>query len=279
MIIGTLAAIDLFLWSVIAGGAGTDRLELDFLAVGQGDSEMIRMPGNATLLIDAGPDSGVARQIDAVMPWGNRRIDVAVVSHAQRDHFGGLSELLKRYTIGAIVYNGQGNDTAGFRELLQRAKRSGVPIITLGTGSSIRYGDNKFDIVSAGGRDLNEGAIVAKFSGGGVSALFTGDIGKSTERRLASGGNIRADILKIAHHGSKLSSTQEFLRAVRPKIAIIEVGKNSYGHPTKEALDRIKAMGAQLFRTDNSGTVRLVVEQGTIREYARKNRIPENLTK
>ncbi|KKU76727.1 MAG: ComEC [Candidatus Wolfebacteria bacterium GW2011_GWA1_47_6] len=263
-----LIILDLLAWSNIVFGTFGKRLEMYFFDVGQGDSEMIVMPGNVKILIDGGPDNGkVVSQLDDSASWHDRYIDLVMISHAELDHFGGLLDVVQRYEIGMIIYNGNGSDSESFKELAQRAKEQKIPVIVVAEGDSIEYLDNKMKILSAQGKNRNEGASVAKFTGGGVSALFTGDIGRETEKELIKDGDIKADIIKIPHHGSKFSATEEFLKSVQPKIAIIEVGKNSYGHPTKEVLERIKKTKARLFRTDTDGMVRLVVENGTIKQY------------
>ncbi len=271
IIVVGLVMLDILAWGDIILGTFGKRLELYFFDVGQGDSEMIVMPGNVKLMIDGGPDNGKAvEQIDNIMPWYDRYIDLVMISHAELDHFGGLLDVLKRYKVGAFIYNGKGNDSESFKELAAIIKERNIPVIVVGEGDSIAYASSTVDIVSAGGASRNEGAIVAKFTGGGASALYTGDIGEETELQLAKEKNIKADVLKIAHHGSKFSSNKRFLEAVDPKITVIEVGKNSYGHPTDIVLERIKQLGARLFRTDMNGMVRLVVEDGMIRQYKMK---------
>lgn len=267
MLIIVLVALDMLAWGDIIFGSFGKRLELFFFDVGQGDSEMISMPGNVKLLIDGGPNNGkAAASLGKVLPWGDRYIDLVSISHADLDHSGGLIDVVKRYEVGAFIYNGTGSNSESFKELARMIQERNIPVIVLGEGDTIRYASSTVEILSARGKDSNEGALVMKFTGGGVSALFDGDIGKTTETWLVKNKNIQADILKIPHHGSKFSSTQEFLAAVRPKITIIEVGKNSYGHPTREVLDRIKNVSAQLFRTDSNGMVQLVIESGMIRQ-------------
>lgn len=260
-----LVILDALAWSVIASSSSGNRLELLFFDVGQGDSEMVVMPGNVKLLIDGGPDNGrAASQLDKILPFNDRYIDLVMISHAELDHFGGLLDVLERYQVGAFIYNGDGNNSESFKELAKLVKERNIPVVVMDEGDRIRYASSTVDILSAYGKNRNEGAMVAKFTGGGVSALFGGDIGKDTETWLVNNKNIRADILKIPHHGSKYSSTEAFLKAVRPKIAVIEVGKNSYGHPTKAVLDRINAIGARLFRTDRDGMIRLTIENGKV---------------
>lgn len=268
IILVCLIILDALAWANIAFGEFGKRIEFFFFAVGQGDSEMIVMPGNVKMLIDGGPDNGKAAvELDKVLPWHDRYIDLVMISHAELDHFGGLRAILERYEVGIIIYNGQKSDSESFKELMRMVKERDIPMSVIDEGDKIVYAGNTVSILSASGKNTNESALVAKFMGGGATALYAGDIGKDTELRLVKEKNIRADILKIPHHGSKFSSTKELLAQVRPKITVIEVGKNSYGHPTKEVLDKIKKTGAHMFRTDMDGTIRLIVEHGTIKEY------------
>lgn len=202
--------------------------------------------------------------MDRVMPWYDRYIDVVMISHAELDHFGGLLDVMQRYEVGALVYNGHGSDSESFKEFAQLVKARQIPVVIVGEGDTIAHTSSTLRILSTEGKNRNESAIVARFTDGKVSALFTGDIGKETEAQLVRQGGIKTDILKVPHHGSKFSSTEAFLRAVRPKIAIIEVGKNSYGHPTKEVLERLRRAKTALLRTDRDGMIRLVVENGVI---------------
>lgn len=260
-----LLVLNVFVWSGILWEGFGKRLELYFFAVGQGDGEMAILPGNVKMVIDGGPPNGKAAQwLGEVLPWHDRYIDMIVLSHAEQDHFGGLADIIQRYKVGVFVYNGIGNSSEGFKELAAMVKEKNIPVVIVREGDRITHGDSKWEILSASGKDRNEGALVMRLESKGTTALFTGDIGAETEKRLIKEKHIQADILKVPHHGSRFSSTAEFLAAVRPRVAVVEVGKNSYGHPTKEVLERIRAAKAQLFRTDTSGTIKFVIENGTI---------------
>lgn len=278
ILIIALVALDILAWGSIVFGSFGKRLELFFFDVGQGDSEMIALPGNVKILIDGGPNNGrAATSLGEVLPWGDRYIDAVIMSHMELDHFGGLLDVLKRYDVGVFIYNGRVVETESAKELLALLKERKIPIVIVGEGDKIRYEGNALEIISGQKEstkktNANESALVAKFTGGGATALFTGDIGKSTEEWLAQTKKVKADIIKIPHHGSKFSSTEEFLKAVHPRVAIIEVGKNSYGHPTKEVLERIKNINAQLFRTDTNGMVQLVIENGVIKQRKEKQK-------
>jgi competence protein ComEC len=250
-------------------GGGSDEAAY-FLDVGQGDAQLVRH-GGAAFLIDAGKGEAILDGLAGTLPPLSRRIDVLFISHGQEDHIGGIFALLDRYSIGAVAYNGE--MTPLMSQLGRALKERGIPLIALARGDSVTLGDARFLVEwppaqakdGAGDSSTNERSMVVKFAKGNFAALFTGDIDEAAERLLAATGGIAADVLKVAHHGSRFSSSQAFLDAVRPSIAVIEVGKNSYGHPTQDALDRLAREGARIFRTDRDGTVRIMFGGGMLR--------------
>jgi len=238
-------------WSVVVtflllawvmGQAPDGKLHLVFCDVGQGDAALV-IRGSFQMLIDTGPkNGGVVACLGRQVPFWDRQIEIFVNSHPQADHIGALAEVEKRYQIG--------------KKWLAAV-----------AGDRIRYGDLDFDIlwpaasdrVLGASTDLNQLSVVVAVNYGKFRALFTGDLGAEEERVLADSGRLTAvDVLKVAHHGSKYSSAAEFLSAVSPKLAVISVGKNNYGHPTSQALERLKAAGARIWRTDRQGELEIV---------------------
>lgn len=220
------------------------KLHLIFCDVGQGDASLITK-GDFQMLIDTGPkNGGVMECLAKHIPFWDKRIEVFVNSHPQADHIGALSEVEKHYQI-------------------DKKWLSGV------AGDRIRYGSLEFDIlgptenarVLGASTDPNQLSVVVEMNYGKFGALFTGDIGQGEELALNRAGVLTAvDVLKVAHHGSKYSSTAEFLSAVRPELAVISVGKNGHGHPTSEALERLGAVGSRIWRTDQQGEVEFVTD-------------------
>lgn len=270
-----LALLDVVVWSQIAVHA-RDRslLRAYFLDVGQGDSEFIALPGGAMMLIDGGPPNGrVLSALAQALPPFDRSIDLVVLSHPQTDHFGGLIDVVRRYRIGVFISTGVRNEVPGYRDLLDALDARDVPRVTLAAGDSIRYGGTRTDVLAPtpallSATNVNETTLVLRVAGNGVALLFTGDADANVERALAGvAGNV--DVLKVSHHGSKFSSTQEFLDAIHPTVAVIEVGKNSYGHPTAQALGRLAESGARIFRTDLHGTVEFVADGSGLRVFAK----------
>lgn len=269
------AALDIALWSRVIVAAQTGP-RFYFLDVGQGDSELAILPGGAKVLTDAGPaDRRAAEQLDAIL-GDDRYIDIGVITHPQLDHFGGFLQLLERYRFGAIFTNGR-SDTPGvesWTELMKAIEARHIPFIVVGRGDSVNYQKNKILILSPSpafrsSGELNDTGIVELFDTPPLRALFTADTGFMVEKDLVEHFDIHADILKVGHHGSKYSSGEAFLRAVNPKIAVIEVGlRNHYGHPTPATLGRLaSSTSASVLRTDKLGNIEIFANGQTIKAF------------
>lgn len=275
LIVGSLVILDLVVWQrILFFDQKSD--ELVFLDVGQGDATLGYFRGQVKFLIDAGPDSKIIYSLQKFLPPGDRYIDLAVITHPQLDHFGGFNFLLDRYDIGAFIMNGKNSDLPEWQELLEKIADKEIPILALGSGDEVRYAGTQFVLVSPDtlqhqSAEVNDGSIVAKLSTEDFSALLTGDISQSIENYLIEKYGkdfFKADVLKVPHHGSKYSSSHDFLAAVNTKVALIGVGKNSYGHPTNETLMRLKESGAEVMRTDIFGSLRLIFSQGKLKIFS-----------
>lgn len=251
-----------------------------FLDVGQGDSELVIAQSGGKILTDAGQGSKVVDSLSRVLGPGENYIDLAIISHPQLDHYGGFRYLLDSYDIGAVITNGRTPQvvSAEWANLVSKIKQKNIPMIVLGSGDLIRLGADGAEILSPDknsltAKDENESALVERMKVGDISALFTADVGKKTEAKLSySGIDLRSDILKIAHHGSKYSVSAEFLAAVSPILAVIEVGKNSYGHPSKEALAALANSEIPTLRTDIFGTVSALFGFGELKVSTEKGK-------
>lgn len=277
LIIGLLVAANIFIWASLVSGTPNKNTELYFLDAGQGDSELVRLPGNVKILIDGGPNAKVLTALSKSLPPNDRYIDLIILSHAEADHFTGLIEVAKRYKVGAFIYNGLDGKGNAWPELLKILKNGNAPVITLSAKDKIKYQDSRIDFIWPEKnnlpnitKSLNETALVSILQSSGAKALFTGDIGFKTENQLLEKYNLDADILKVSHHGSKYSTSRKFLDEVTPKISAIEVGKNSYGHPTAQVLQNLASVSSQIFRADRDGTVKLIIEDGKIRIFKQK---------
>lgn len=250
-----------------------------FLNVGQGDSELVVFPSGVKLLIDGGPPNGkVEQELSRVIGSFDRYVDLVMLSHPQTDHFGGFVRLFKDYRVGAFLTNGDISEDSAYVSLINNLEKQDSKDIIVSAGDVIRQGDVSFRILSPTiinnknikKEDPNDRAIIGKLSMGEGSVLFMSDIGKNIENALTSLWG-QTDVLKVGHHGSKNSSSESFISLIQPKVAVIEVGKNSYGHPSPDVIQRILNEGASIFRTDIDGTIKIVFENGSARVSALPN--------
>ena len=234
--------------------------------IGQGDSIFIEMPNGNQVLIDGGPDDAVLAKLGAVLPFWNRTLDLVILTHPHADHVTGLISVLKRYHVGMVLESGVNYATPEYDEWRLLEKEKNVPVVIAHRGQVVHLSSKTqlniltpFDsFIGASPKNVHDAMVVAKLRDGSATALLTGDAEKPLEYQLLfAGDNLASDVLKVGHHGSKTSTTEDFLQAVSPKIAVISVGrKNRYGHPAPEVVDRIAAFGAALFRTDRDHDVR-----------------------
>ncbi len=240
------------------------HLRVSILDVGQGDAILIDAPSGARVLIDGGPSG--ARLMHALgeeMGPSDRRIDLMVLTHAQDDHVTGLIDVLERYDVGAVLWNGIKGQSAASRAWEDEVSRRGLPVAFAQAGQVIELGDGvRMEVVHPQPAllygtedDLNNNAVVLRLVYGEVSFLLTGDIEVDAENAiLAAGEDVSATVLKVSHHGSDGATTQPFLDAVSPSIAAISVGAdNSFGHPSPTL--RLRLADVPLLRTDLNGTV------------------------
>jgi competence protein ComEC len=274
---GILIGTNVIVWFWVFGGqSNVNATRIDVLDVGQGDSQLLTLSGGVQILTDAGEGSNVVGALEHAAGSADRYIDLAIVSHPQLDHFDGFNALISRYRIGAFIYNGRGADIPAWKKLLANLQEKGIPIIDVGAGDRIRHGANVIHIILPDAShlqsaELNDTSIVKLIETPHLRALFTGDIDALTEEQLLQKLNAGVDVLKVAHHGSKYSSSAAFLGALSPKIAVIGVGeRNRYGHPTPETLKRLASSGAALFRTDVNGTVTVIGKEGKLRVFVEK---------
>ncbi|HUX35466.1 MAG TPA: MBL fold metallo-hydrolase [Candidatus Paceibacterota bacterium] len=272
-----LFAADALVWQQVAFGKNSTHPAIHFMDVGQGDSELAIFPGNVKVLTDAGPDSKITGELEKIPALADKYIDIAVITHPQLDHFGGFEYLLDRYRIGAFVYNGR-SDSPGVEEwtnLIKKISGKNIPLIKLGSGDAIKYTGSRIDFLSpnaslAQSQELNDTGLIEMMNFGEIKALLVADIDSATENYLANRFDLQADILKVAHHGSKYSASQAFLNSVKPKIAVIEVGaRNNYGHPALETLKMLSSL-ASVFRTDKNGQITITEADKKLKVFTSK---------
>ncbi|MDD4271566.1 MAG: ComEC/Rec2 family competence protein [Patescibacteria group bacterium] len=243
------------------------NLEVDFLDVGQGDAILIKAPGGQNVLIDGGPDKTVIKRLGENLSWWDKQIDLMILTHAHDDHVTGLIDVLKRYKVKRILYTGAVHSAPNYLAWLKLVRDTKVPltiidkqqIINLGQGAKMEILYPEQSLLNKTLADLNDSSIVIKLIYGQNKFLLTGDMSEKIEKILLSGGvDLSVDVLKIAHHGSQYSSSEEFLASVKPQLAVIMVGKdNDFGHPSLRIIKRLERVGAKIFRTDEKGTVKI----------------------
>jgi len=263
---GLIVVVCVSLWFWERSSGGTGALSVTALDVGQGDAILIRTPHGADILIDAGPPSGhVVEKLGAHLSPSDREIELVVVSHTDADHIGGLADVAAHYRIGRVLDAGTSSSNPTYakwlgalddRHVERMTARAGVTVNIDGVRCSVVWPGSDADLVKA---SVNDTSVIVELAYGTTSFLFTGDAGAEVEARMLQRQAVHhVDVLKVAHHGSVYSSSVEFLDAVKPTFAIASVGRgNSYGHPHGIVIDRLKARGAEVLRTDEMGDVRL----------------------
>lgn len=242
-------------------------LKIHFFDIGQGDAIFIEAPNGNQALIDGGSGRVVLQKLGGVMPFYDRDIDLVVMTHPDADHASGLVEVLARYDVAEIVYSHIVNDSALYASWLKAVADEGANITDPAAGDVIDLGNEVFlrivsPLSSVAGQTVkktNDNSTVAMLDYKDLEVLLTGDIELKSERGiLLEGIDADADILKVGHHGSKTSTGKEFLSAVSPDVAIIQVGaENRYGHPAPEVLERLNKYGIKVYRNDLDGDIRL----------------------
>ena len=243
-------------------------LKIYFFDVGQGDAIFIESPNGNQVLIDGGPDNTVVHKLGKTMPFYDKDIDIIALTHSDADHITGLIEALDRYEVGNIVYSNIVRDSAlyGAWQKAVAKERADIvepvfgKVIDLGNGVTLTILNPAESITGKVVKKVNNESIVLTLKYGETEILLTGDIEAKTERQMIlKDADLDADILKVAHHGSKTSTIEEFLYEVSPRIAVIQVGaKNRYGHPTQEVLKRLDDYGIKYYRTDIDGDVKVI---------------------
>lgn len=271
-----------FVWKDILGLDA--NLEVVFFDIGQGDSIFVKTPQGHQVLIDGGPSGKrILEKLGDEMPFWDRSIDLVVLTHPDYDHLRGLLDALDRYKVKNILWTGVLRETETFEkwlEKLEKEKEQGAEIFIALKGQVIRVGDSQFYVLhpfeSLDGqlweKNANDSSIVLKLIFGNTAFLLPGDITKEVEQALLPRSDlpvsIGADILKIAHHGSKAASSKEFLQVVAPNAAVISCGKdNTYGHPHQEVLSNLAEFGITVLRTDELGDIEIMADGNSYAQY------------
>lgn len=269
-----LVVIALTLWSRVLPAATAGRFQITALDVGQGDAIILRGPAGKTVLIDGGGevegrptgyDVGARRVVPALRRLRVRTLDLVILSHPHEDHVGGLVAVLQNFRVGLVLDAGLPHPSPSYARFRALVRARGIPYRAARRGMRIDLGDGvrlavllpQEPLIIGSGSDPNLNSVVVRATYRHVGALFTGDMEALNESHLLDlGDDLRSVILKVAHHGSNTSTTEPFVDAVRPAIALISVGAtNPFGHPHRRTLEILDEWGAQVYRTDRDGAI------------------------
>jgi competence protein ComEC len=257
-----LVFVNLFVWLAVWWNAQRRDLEVTFFDVGQGDAAFAQLPNGVQVLFDGGPDAGVLEKLGQAMPFYDRDIDWVVLSHTDRDHLAGLISVLKNYRVRNIIWSGISDEDAEDTEWNRLVAQEGADVVLASFGEKFALGNAQdcfLEILSpaagapASGQSQNELSVAVKLTYGARSFLFTGDAPDGADTARLAGN---ADILKVAHHGSKYSTSGAFLANLLPAAAVISAGRNnSYGHPSPQVLEMLSKYDIKTLRTDQNGDI------------------------
>ncbi|MFH0750153.1 MAG: MBL fold metallo-hydrolase [Candidatus Gottesmanbacteria bacterium] len=257
------------------------KLHIIFCDVGQGDAAYIMFPGGRDMLIDGGPGGQTPKVLGCLaryMSIFDRTIDVVILSHPEEDHMGGVSEIVKRYTVGTFVRSDVSNTTEGFKNIQRIIKEKQIKERIVAAGETIAIGSselsvlwpNKQNVASTtktnvlGVSNINDASVVLKLSYGMFDAVFPGDADSHIDEALIKRPLMETDgieVLKVPHHGSKTGMTDGFLSWLgKINLAIISVGKNSFGHPAPETIQQLEKRGMRVMRTDQDGNIEIITD-------------------
>lgn len=274
MVVMSAVFITIFVWFIVFS-TPDNNLHIITCDVGQGDGILITYQ-STQIVVDGGPDSKILNCLAENIPFWDRTIELVVMTHPQADHYMGLIDVFKSYTVKSFLYSELNSSSKSLEVLRKLVGSSGVEGIVATTGTMLRVGKMHLDIVmptseiltslkDEPSRDPNDVSVVFELQYGQFKALFTGDMGPETTDDILETGLLEDIVyLKVPHHGSKNGLTQELLEAIDPEVASISVGKkNRYGHPNKEVLDLLSGAGAEIHRTDIEGAIELETDGET----------------
>lgn len=252
--------------SIKANNIVTSDLQVRYIDVGQADCILITN-NNHGMLIDAGNNEDGVRVVNYLNSLGITSLDYVIGTHPHEDHIGGLDDVINNLDIKEVYLPEAMTTTKTFEDVLDAIANKSLNITVPTIGETFKLGEAEFEVIytGTGEKNLNDASIVLKMIFGNYTYLFTGDATSEVEKSILS-ENINIDVLKVAHHGSKYSSCDEFLSIATPEYAIISAGAgNSYGHPELETLNRLKKYTSKIYVTKDLGTIVLTSDGNTIK--------------
>lgn len=267
----------LVLSSIVWQTGQTTELKIYFFDIGQGDGMLIRTPTHENIVIDGGPDNSFLAKLGQALPFYDRTIDLMVLTHPHADHLTGLIPVLERYQVKRVLATGVIYQSSVYDKWQKLVEQEHAEVIYARAGQNFIFGQVKFSVIaplknyhgqtiteqggewraSDNGDNLNNISVVIKMIYQQNSALFAGDLEIGGEDvLLKSGQDLKANLLKVGHHGSDTATGQKFLAKVSPKYAIIQVGQdNKFGLPDLRVINRLTRQGVKIFRNDQQGDV------------------------
>lgn len=241
---------------------------ITFFDVGQGDAIFIEMPNGNQVLVDGGPSDVILSKLGRTLPFWDRSINLLVLTHPHADHLDGMLEVLRRYKIDVVLGSGVNHSIPEYEEWRKLLKALGIKVVVARAGQRVRLSSEIYldiltpleDFENKSLKNVHDAVVISKLVNASSTILFMGDAEKSLEYQLLfSGIDVDVDLLKVGHHGSKTSTSEEFLKQVSPELALISAGrKNRYGHPAQEVIDRLRSFGTTIFRTDEDRDIKFV---------------------
>lgn len=265
-ILATLALIFIGLGLLfVFANQGIGKLRIIACDVGQGDGLLVISPRGKQIVVDGGPGKKIIDCLSQKMPFWDRTVEMVVLTHPQKDHLEGLLEILARYRVELVATTGIAAQTGLFESWQEALTKEGAKIYQPVAGDRLLVDGVEIEILwptlqklelwkLAPSSDLNETSVVMRVSFDRFCAYLTGDVTKEILQGLI---NKQCQVLKIAHHGSKTGTSEAIVNQVEPDIAVIQVGKNSFGHPHQEVIDLTKSKGVRILRNDINGTVEI----------------------
>ena len=274
-----LVFVSLILWTVVFHESRNGILTFAVLNIGQGDALFIESPTGTQVLVDGGPNNALMKEISAVVPWYDRHIDMLVITNPDKDHYEGFIKALDKYSVDVVLEPGTSNPYQAYTVLENKIAEKKIPRILARRGQIVDLGGGAYLQILFPDRDVsglssNDGSIVMRLVYGATSVALQGDSTAGIEHYLVGLGTpLKSTILKAGHHGSRTSSTEEYVSSVSPEYTVISSGlNNSYGHPHKETLDTMNKLSIPVFDTCNNGRL---VFQSDGKNFVLKSKNPK----
>ncbi len=241
--------------------------------MGQGDSQLVLLPGDIQILIDGGPSGDISAKLSNFLPFYDKDIELAILTHPHADHLRGFVSVFRDYNIKNFMWSGANYESRVYADFMELLKLEGSNVYLARAGDTVDFVKHQVsdknvepptlhilaparETLSRSFKHIHEAMVVSELNLGNKKFLLTGDMEEDLEKELiASNAITDVDVLKIGHHGSKTSTSEALLKIAKPEEAIIQVGRNSYGHPTPLVLDHLAKFGVRVFRNDELGDI------------------------